>query len=112
MPMYLQETFDVDVAHKDIILKYAGKAHRTYRTWLAKYHLRDKDGNIVNEPPSMYAHVIGADDWKAFIEKHTKNIEFMVYVSTCIHTCVCVCICVCSYGVCLIYIYTHRKQKK
>ncbi len=86
--MFLQKKFDVDEAQKNITLKIAGRAHRTFRTALAHKWLRDKKGNINHKPPSLYASFIEQDVWSAFVRKRTEDEEFLVYTIifiTCIY---------------------------
>ena len=75
---YLQKLFEVDEDRRDFVLTHAGKCHRTFRAKLAKKFLRDEEGNIILEPPSLYGEVIKDEHWKAFVKKHTEDEEFLV----------------------------------
>ena len=43
-----------------------------------KSFLRDEEGNIILEPPSLYGEVIKDEHWKAFVKKNTEDEEFLV----------------------------------
>ena len=77
----LQETFNIDASRKRFVLLIASKAIRNFRNTLTTEYMRDGSGNIIEQPPSKFAHLIKQEDWDAFIgrRQHESFQVFLLY---------------------------------
>jgi hypothetical protein len=73
----LQKAFVIGDEHREYVLREAGKLHRAFRTKIAKFFLKDSNGDFNKQRPAKYSYCIKQEHWDKFVAQR-MSIHFQV----------------------------------
>ncbi|XP_024639753.2 uncharacterized protein [Medicago truncatula] len=69
----IQKAFVIGDEHREYVLREAGKLHRAFRTKIAKFFLKDSNGDFNKQRPAKYSYCIKQEHWDNFVAQRKST---------------------------------------